>query len=151
MQKNSGMRKDVFDLGVSRAQIQMIHRLKGLYKWDEETYRHIISEFSGGRTTTSKELTRHEATKLIERFLKNLEEGAAREIVRVIYALSFEIGFLNKGYGSSSPEEVEMNKAKINSWVLTHGTVKKPITQMTLEELELTMRQLQKISKKERK
>ena len=69
----------------------------------------------------------------------------------VIYALSFEIGFLNKGYGSSSAEEVEMNKAKINSWVLTHGAVKKPITQMTLQELEQTMRQLQKIAKKDKK
>lgn len=144
------MRNGILEQCVSRAQIQMIHRLKGLYKWDEETYRHIISEFSGGRTETSKELTRYEATKLIERFLKNLEEGAAREIVGVIYALSFEIGFLNKGYGSSSPEEVEMNKAKINAFVQTHGVVKKPITQMTLQELELTMRQLQKIAKKEK-
>ena len=35
MQRNSGMRKDIFDLGVSRAQIQMIHRLKGVYKWKD--------------------------------------------------------------------------------------------------------------------
>ena len=138
-----------FDPPVSRAQIQMIHRIKGMYRWDEETYRHIIWEFTDGRTTTSKEMTRGEAMRLIDRFVKNLEEGAAREMVSVIYALSFEIGFLNKGYGSASPAEVEMNKAKINSWVMTHGAVKKPITQMNLQELEQTMRQLQKIAKKD--
>ena len=139
------------DTVASRAQIQMIHRIKGLYRWDDETYRYIISEYTHGRTTTSKEMTRGDAMALIERFVKNMEEGAAREMVGVIYALSFEIGFLNKGYGSSSPEEVEMNKAKINSFVMSHGVVKKPISRQSLEELEQTMRQLQKIAKKEKR
>ena len=143
------MERRGFDPPVSRAQVQMIHRIKWLYRWDEETYRHIISEFTDGRTTSSKEMTRYEAMRMIDKFVKSLEDGAAREMVGVIYALSFEIGFLNKGYGSSSAAEVEMNKAKINQFVMTHGVVKKPITQMNLEELQQTMRQFQKIAKKD--
>ena len=135
-------------------QKQQIHRLKRKQGWDEDTYRNLIYQFSGGRTTSSKELTKKEATSLIRKFLgtdkvKKSEWMERRGVIEAIYALSFEIPFLNQGYESNTPEEKEMNKAKINRFVMTHGVVRTPIAKQTYEELQKTLKQFKKIASKE--
>lgn len=135
-------------------QKQQIHRLKRQNGWDEETYRNLIHQFSGGRTTSSRELTKKEATAFIRKFLKDDPEYKAMKaecmaLVKAIYAVSLEISFLNKGYSSESPEEVEMNKAKINGFVLHHGIVKKPIVKQNYDELKQTLKQFKGIAEKE--
>lgn len=135
-------------------QKQQIHRLKRQQGWDEDTYRNLIYQFSGGRTTSSKELTKKEATSLIRKFLgtdkvKKSEWMERRGVIEAIYALSFEIPFLNQGYESNTPEEKEMNKAKINRFVMTHGVVRTPIAKQTYEELQKTLKQFKKIASKE--
>ena len=127
-------------------QKQQIHRLKRQQGWDEDTYRNLIYQFSGGRTTSSKELTKKEATSLIRKFLgtdkvKKSEWMERKGVIEAIYALSFEIPFLNQGYESNTPEEKEMNKAKINKFVMTHGVVRTPIAKQTYEELQKTLKQ----------
>lgn len=135
-------------------QKQQIHRLKRQQGWDEDTYRNLIYQFSNGRTTSSKELTKKEATSLIRKFLgtdkvKKSEWMERKGVIEAIYALSFEIIFLNQGYESSTPEEKEMNKAKINRFVMTHGVVRTPIAKQTYEELQKTLKQFKKIASKE--
>lgn len=135
-------------------QKQQIHRLKRQQGWDEDTYRNLIHQFSGGRTTSSKELTKKEATQFIRQFLgtdrvKKSEWMERKGVIEAIYALSFEIPFLNQGFESSTPEEKEMNKAKINKFVMTHGVVKTPIAKQTYEELQKTLKQFKKIASKE--
>jgi len=135
-------------------QKQQIHRLKRSNGWDEDTYRNLISQFSNGRTTSSKELTKREATAFIRQFMN---EGTATKsvrseclaLVKAIYAVSLEISFLNKDYASNDPDEIAMNKAKINHFVINHGVVKKPISKMNYEELKETLKQLKSISHKE--
>lgn len=135
-------------------QKQQIHLLKRQHGWDEDTYRNMIFEFSGGRTTSSKELTKKEAAELIREYLgtdkvKKSEWMERKGVIEAIYALSFEIPFLNQGYESSTPEEKEMNKAKINKFVMTHGVVRTPIAKQTYEELQKTLKQFKKIASKE--
>ena len=135
-------------------QKQQIHRLKRRNGWDEETYRNLIHQYSGGRTTSSKELTKKEAAAFIRKFLNESPEYKAMRaeclpLVKAIYAVSLEIPFLNKGYESNRPEEVEMNKAKINRFVMSHGVVKKPVARQNYEELKQTLSQLKGIAEKE--
>ena len=135
-------------------QKQQIHRLKRQQGWDEDTYRNLIHQFSGGRTTSSKELTKKEATALIRQFLgtdkvKRSEWQERQAVIKAIYALSFEIPFLNQGFESSTPEEMEMNKAKIGKFVMTHGIVKKPLKVQSYEELQKTLKQFKKIASKD--
>ena len=134
-------------------QKQQIHRLKRQQGWDEDTYRNLIYQFSGGRTTSSKELTKKEATALIRQFLgtdkvKRSEWQERQAGIKAIYAISFEIPFLNQGFESSTPEEMEMNKAKIGKFVMTHGIVKKPLKDQSYEELQNTLKQFKKIASK---
>ena len=70
-------------------------------------------------------------------------------MIEAIYALSFEISFLNKGYESNTPEEKEMNKAKINKFIMTHGVVKVPIAKQDYNELQETLKQFKRIAGKE--
>ena len=61
------------------------------------------------------------------------------------------IGILNKDYRTDDPEEVEMNKAKISSFLKRRGSIKKDVSRQNLEELKETLKQLQTIKKKEEK
>lgn len=134
-------------------QKQQIHRLKRQHGWDEDTYRNLIHQYSGGRTTSSKELTKKEASALLRKFLGETKHQQAdwyerRGLIEAIYALSFEISFLNQGFESNTPEEKEMNKAKINRFVMTHGVVKIPISKQDYNELQQTLKQFKKIANK---
>ena len=144
---------DVMTLATN-PQKQQIHRLKRNNGWDEETYRNLIHQYSNGRTTSSKEMTRQEATAFIRQFTNEstIDRSMRMEclaLVRAIYAVSLEISFLNRNFISDDPDEVAMNKAKINSFVCSHGVVKKPVSRMNYEELKETLKQLKSISNKE--
>lgn len=138
-------------------QKQQIHRLKRSNGWDEDTYRELIHQFSNGRTTSSKELTKREATAFIRQFMNEstpvkVSHSMRMEclsLVKAIYAVSLEISFLNKDYQSNDPDDIAMNKAKINHFVMNHGVVKKPISRMNYDELKDTLKQLKSISNKE--
>lgn len=135
-------------------QKQLIHRLKRQKNIEEDVYRQMISDFSNGRTTTSSELYKHEAQNLISSLIGETEgqkkqQEASRRIVSRIYWLGLQIGCLNKDYESSVPEEMEMNKAKLNVFLRSRGAIKKDISKQNLEELKETLRQFEKMAKKE--
>lgn len=135
-------------------QKQLIHRLKRQKNIEEDVYRQMISDFSNGRTFTSSELYKYEAQNLISALIGDTEEQkkrqeAARRIVSRIYWLGLQIGCLNKDYESSAPEEMEMNKAKLNTFLRSRGAIKKDISKQNMEELKETLRQLEKMARKE--
>ena len=70
-------------------------------------------------------------------------------LVKAIYAVSMDIGFLNRSYRSDNPVEVEMNKAKITSFLKSHGGCRKSVSSQNLEELKATLKQLKAIRRKE--
>lgn len=139
-------------LYATNPQKTLLHRLKRQAGMSEDDYRTMIYDASSGRTDSSKLLYKHEATQLIKRLIdpQGVNEGRQQEqldVVKDIFGLSFSIGILNKGYGSDDPNEVEMNKAKISSFLKKRGAIKKDISRQNLAELKETRNQLQKIKK----
>lgn len=134
----------------------LLHRLKRQAGMSEDDYRTMIYDASNGRTDSSRMLYKYEATQLIKRLIdpQGVNEGRQQEqleVVKDIFGVSYSIGILNKDYISDDPNEVEMNKAKISSFLKKRGTIKKEVSQQKLEELKETLKQLQTIKKKEGK
>lgn len=147
--------KTFIPLPATAPQKQCIHRLARRRGLDEDEYRDLIRQYSGGRTSTSSELYKHEATALIGILIdpdgKHSEEQQKKhDLVCRIYRRSCEIAFLNKDYDSDDPAEVEMNKAKINVWLRSRGACKKDISRQSYEELKMTLKQLEIIKKKQK-
>lgn len=139
-------------LPATAPQKQCIHRLARQRGLDEDEYRDLIRQYSNGRTTTSAELYKHEATELIGKMIdpdgKDAElQRKKHDLVCRIYRRSCEIAFLNKDYDSDDPNEVEMNKAKINVWLRKRGACKKDISRQSYTELQKTLKQLETIKR----
>lgn len=137
---------------ITPQQIKALHaqfRSMGL----DETDRHgFIREYTDGRTEHTSELTMQEAKTLLSRLGQEKTERnrqEARKLVRQIFSLSFRISFLNKDFPNDTPEDFEMNKAKINVFCRTRSKFRKPITEMTLEELKEVKRQFEALARKE--
>ena len=99
-------------------------------------------------------MCKSEAARLIGTLLdpdgrKDPERREKLALVKAIYAVSMDIGFLNRNYRSDNPVEVEMNKAKITSFLKSHGGCRKPVSSQNLEELKATLKQLKAIRRKE--
>lgn len=134
----------------------LLHRLKRQTGMSEDNYREMIYNASNGRTDSSKLLYKHEATQLIKRLIdpQGVNEGRQQEqieVVKDIFGVSYSIGILNKDYISDDPYEIEMNKAKISSFLKKRGAIKKDVSRQNLEELKETLKQLQTIKGKEEK
>lgn len=134
----------------------LLHRLKRQTGMSEDDYRAMIYDASNGRTDSSRQLYKYEATQLIKRLIdpQGVNEKRQKEQARVvgqIFGISMHIGILNKDYRSDDPYEIEMNKAKISSFLKKRGTIKKEISKQNLKELKATLKQLQTIKKKEGK
>lgn len=135
-------------------QKQCIHRLARQHGLDEDEYRDLIRQYSNGRTSTSAELYKHEATRLIGKLIDPDGKDTAvqqkkHSLVCRIYRRSCEIAFLNKDYDSNDPDEMEMNKAKINVWLRSHGACRKDVSRQNCEELQKTLKQLETIKRRE--
>lgn len=140
----------------SKAQIKRLHIYKRDHGMSEDAYRAMIYNASNGRTDSSKFLYRYEAMILMNKLFdpegKNEErQKEQKDVVGDIMGVSYSIGILNKDYISDDPYEIEMNKAKISSFLKKRGTIKKEVSQQKLEELKETLKQLQTIKKKEGK
>ena len=101
-----------------------------------------------------KELTKLEAARLI----KSLDEQKRKDetkqrtaLFRCIYALGFEVSFLNKNV-KGRPEEKgdrEINIYKINKFAT--NKMHKDMNEMSLEELKKFRKMLEAVAKKEQK
>ena len=92
----------------------------------------IVSSFTNGRTVHVTELSNVELQKLCstmrERgFPTTQRETQEYRLRRKIYALCFDIGII---YGQS-PEDWQMNYAKVDAFCISRGTVKKTLRQLS--------------------
>ena len=122
---------------ITPGQLKMMHTLlqrQGLMENKPE----LVCGFSGGRTTSSRELTAAEAKEMIA-YLKG--DSQRLGIIKCIWRLAFDCGMI---YGS---EEMDMriNAGRIDLFCKTRGTVKKPISSQSLAELKRTHRQFESI------
>lgn len=130
---------------VSPAQIKKIHVLlqqKGLME-EKATMVHSMSE---GRTQSTKELSCCEAKRLIAFLMdENAEiQMKMKNIYLAIWKLAWETGII---YGETD-DDYQMNKAKLNIFCRTRGSVKKNLTEMNLSELQKIHRQFEAIYNK---
>lgn len=146
--------KTFIPLPATAPQKQCIHRLARRHGLDEDEYRDLIRQYSEGRTSTSAELYKHEATALIGKLIdpdgKHIDDQRKKHaLVCRIYRRSCEISHLNKDYDSEDFNEVQMNIAKINMFLFKRGACKKPVSRQNYEELKMTLKQLETIARKE--
>lgn len=114
-----------------------------------------LSVQTGRAIDSTKNLTFDEAKRLLSALgtgrdpkVEKMLRESARSLVSKIYKMSFRISFLNKAYsGNHTPEDFEMNKAKINAWVRKYSGTGKNLTQMDVEELKKVLQVMAKIAR----
>lgn len=102
----------------------------------------IVLAFTQGRTSHVTELDGEELEKLCSTMRKKGFPTSGRErqeyVLRCkIYALCFELGII---YGTT-PEDWQMNFAKVDAFCMERGTVKKRLREQSRDELVKTLRQ----------
>lgn len=120
--------------------------------FSEEDRHGFISQFTSGRTDSTSGLTKEEAGLLLTRFNREAADRVrkeARAVVKQIFSLSFRISCLNRNYTNETPEDFEMNKAKINQFCRTRSKFRKNLTEMSLAELKEVKRQFEAMARKE--
>ena len=123
---------------ITKGQWKRLHTLlnmRGLL----ESKREFIYQFTCGRTTSSREMTTEEAAALI-RSLDVAE--SVRRMRKKVWAMAFEAGII---YGNTEAD-FRMNVAKLNQFLTTRGTVKKPLLKQSYHELIRTVSQMEKIA-----
>lgn len=123
----------------SKPQIAKIHVLFGQLGL-LESKKEIVSDFSNGRTDSSKELSFDEARLLIIRLA---EHSPAERMKSLIFSLAYQSGII---YGNTG-EDKKINAAKLNLFLKERGTVKKELNAMSYPELVKTHRQFEAIVK----
>lgn len=143
---------------ITPLQLRALHAACRTARLDEDARHSLIHSFTSGRTSSSKDLTFDEARTIISRLnkvkddrLREYQRKEGAKLCRSIYALSFDISFLNKGFSSDTEEEKQMNLAKLNVFARGRSKARKNITQMDLDELDDLKRQLEAIARKEKK
>lgn len=139
---------------ISIRQIQALQSmLRGIGLTDRDERLDYISSQVGRCISSTKELTSDEAWRLLlslngdssDKAKELLRKEAAR-VVGDIYHLSFLIPFLNEDYSENdTPEDREMNKAKISVWTRKYARCHKPVSQMDVNELKDVREQMRAI------
>lgn len=137
---------------ISPGQLKALHATFRSKGFDEEDRHDFINRFTEGRVSSTKELTFNEARLMLERLNESAEKKKERERLearnqlKAIFFLSFEIPFLNKGFRNDTEEEFEMNKAKLNMFARNKSASHNNVTEMSLPELKAFKKQLEAIA-----
>lgn len=119
----------------TKPQISKLHVLfKDLQLTDDR--KGIISELTGGRTESTKELTIREACNLIKHLCDYLPCEKLKSAIRLI---AYRAGVI---YGNSETDKI-LNKVKLDVFLRERGAVKKDLEKQTYEELIRTHRQFE--------
>lgn len=134
--------------GITYNQLRALNMiLNGIASGREERIG-LLQEMTGRGLSSSRELTFAEAALLIDRLGgRRMRELSARklQLKRTIYALSMQIAWLNRDYAGTDTDTRLMNMANVDRWLLTHGTVKKRVCEMTSAELGRTVGQMKSV------
>lgn len=129
--------------------LQTIFSRMGMSKDDRHDF---VSQYTEGRTTSSRDLTMSEAIQLLKSFdarSREVNQAETRKLLSAIYHLSFKISFLNQGFSSETEEDKQMNYAKINRFTRTRSKCRKAVNEMNLIELRDTKKQFEALAGKE--
>lgn len=124
---------------ITKEQLQKLHVMLNQMGMIEEK-GNLVYSISGGRTTSSRELTKDEA----RLFIQYLSENDPNERMRrKVFALAYESGII----WGDTPGDKKMNAAKINQFLLRSGTVKKELNKLNKSELVKVVSQFEQIIK----
>lgn len=140
------------DRPITPQQVKALHAQFRKMGFDDDDRHGFISQFTEGRTDSTAGLTKEEAGLLLTRFNRESADRIRREaraVVKQIFSLSFRISCLNRNYTNDTPEDFEMNKAKINQFCRTRSKFRKNLTEMSLAELKEVKRQFEAMARKE--
>ncbi|MEJ7821972.1 MAG: hypothetical protein WKF85_06600 [Chitinophagaceae bacterium] len=122
---------------VTTQQLSKIHvLLSQLHLIDQK--QHIISSFTNGRETSSKEMTLNEATQLIKHLAAS---DPCEKMRKKVFALAYNAGII---WGDTW-EDKKMNAAKLNQFLLYRGAIKKELSRMNKNELVKVVTQFEYI------
>lgn len=119
---------------------------------DREERMELLSEMMGREIESTRDLSWSEAAMILSKFgghqLQEVNEKK-RTLRATIYHLSMRIGWLNRDYPDhGDAAEKAMNRAKVDQWLMSRGVVKKPVMEMSVEELGKVVGQMKAIAKK---
>lgn len=100
----------------------------------------LVFEFSNYRATSSRDMSKDEATDLIKHLTKF---DPLNKMRKKVFALAYVAGII---YGDTW-EDKKMNAAKLNLFLRERGTVRKELSKMNKEELVKTVTQFEQIGK----
>jgi hypothetical protein len=103
----------------------------------------MVNGFSGGRTTSSKDLLSNEANEMINH-LKGFD--TTERMRKKVFALAYEAGII---YGETGDDK-KINPVKLNLFLLERGTIKKELNKMSINELVKVVSQFEQIVKHSR-
>jgi hypothetical protein len=100
----------------------------------------LVSQFTNGRATSSKEMTLEEATELIRHLSKH---DPCDRMRKKVFALAYVAGII----WGDTPEDKKMNGIKLDKFLKARGAVKKDINRMTKNDLIKVVTQFEQIIK----
>lgn len=146
---------------ITPQQLKALQTCFGRLGFDTEERHGFVSQFTDGRTQSTRELTFDEARRMLSGLNEDpakqaaakakIAQAEAKKVVGQIYALSLKISFLNRDFNLDTPDDFEMNKAKINVFCRSRSKARKNLTEMSLSELKEVKKQLEAILHKEEK
>jgi hypothetical protein len=99
----------------------------------------LVDQFTGGRTTSRKQMFINEATDLIQFLIK---DDPCTKMRNKVFAIAHNMKWLYKGMH-------DLNRMIIDRFLLKRGAVKKPIAKMNEKELVLVVTQFVSMQNKE--
>lgn len=114
---------------LSNDQLKTINTLFSKLAIGEDQKRDMIGGFAGGRTRSSRQLTKEEATQLV-RHLKSLDpdEVKAERMRRKIISMAHEMHW-------QKPRSNDIDMTRVDGWCRNYGFGKKPLNAYTIQEL----------------
>lgn len=137
---------------ITSAQLTKLHTLlskSGLTDHKAE----LVSHFSNGRTSSSKELTGDEAFNLIMHLDENaasaeLEKEKRDRMVKKLFALAYEMGFDIPKEDQSGMDRKALCKKNLQAWIMSkHCSVNKPLNELTTHEVWKVLGQFEQVNK----
>jgi len=126
---------------MSQITTPQIKKLHYLYRELGIDSKELLTDYTEGRTASTKDLTKEEATHLIHSLSDSDRQADA--LRKVIYTAAYAAGIL---YGDTEADN-QMNRAKLDMFLKDRGTVKKGINAQSLPELRQTLKQMKAITR----
>jgi hypothetical protein len=133
---------------INNAQLRCLNTLVSKLHINKEAKEILVSGFSDGRATSSKDLQTDEAAEMIKH-LKSLDndELKAEKMRKKIISMAHEMGWELEESGARSQKLGGRRKAdmkRIDEWCKTYGYLKKSLDNHTYKELPKLVSQFEK-------